>query len=247
MDEFNNYFRMATATWVNGTAQSNLYVLDMDLKIVGSLEGIEPGETMDSARFIGNRAYLSTSVVKSDPFFVIDLTNSSSPKILGYLKIPGFNRYLHPYDDNHVIGVGRDQSNHVKISLFDVTNVGSPVPISNYTFLGDWSDTPVLTDHKAFLFDKSKDLLAIPVSFCQNVNSVISWYQAAYVFNVTLAEGFVLRNFITHQSSVIWDPSYWVKRAFYIDNVLYTVSDKKILMNDLSSFGLALIKQLDLP
>jgi uncharacterized secreted protein with C-terminal beta-propeller domain len=248
MDEFNNYFRIATATWINGTAQSNLYVLDMDLKIVGSLERIEPGETMDSARFMGNRAYLSTSVVRRDPFFVIDLTDPANPQILGNLTIPGFNRYLHPYDDNHVIGVGRDGDNHVKISLFDVTNVGAPINISSYTFPGDWSDTPVLTDHKAFLFDKSKELLVIPASYYQN-SGVTSWWQEAYVFKVTLSEGIHLRDTITHEGStsgtVYWDASYWVKRALYIDNVLYTVSDKKIKMNDLDS--LALLNQLILP
>lgn len=247
MDESNGYFRIATENWINGTVQSNLYVLDMDLKIVGSLEGIEPGETLDSARFIGNRAYLSTSVAVKDPFFVIDLTNPSNPKILGYLKIPGFNRYLHPYDDNHIIGVGRDEKFHVKISLFDITNVSAPVPIGNYTFPGAWSDTPVLNDHKAFLFDKSKDLLVIPVSLNQYVSST-SWWQGAYVFNVTLAEGFVLKGRINHEGNVIdWNASYWVNRALYIDNVLYTVSDKKIMMNDLNSDNLALINQLDLP
>lgn len=244
MDESNGYFRIATETWINGTVQSNLYVLNKDMNIVGSLEGIEPGETMDSARFMGNRAYLSTSVVRKDPFFVIDLTNPSSPKILGNLTIPGFNRYLHPYDDNHVIGVGRDGNNHVKISLFDVTNVSAPISLGNYTFPDDWSDTPVLTDHKAFLFDKSKDLLVIPVSFYQK-GDLPSWWQAAYVFNVTLTKGFVLKGSITHQSSSLeWDTNYWVKRAFYIDNVLYTLSDKKIMMNDLNSLDLALINQL---
>jgi uncharacterized secreted protein with C-terminal beta-propeller domain len=219
----------------------------MDLKIVGSLEGIEPGETMDSARFMGNRVYLSTSVVRKDPFFVIDLTNASNPTILGNLTIPGFNRYLHPYDDNHVIGVGRDGGNHLKISLFDVTNVSAPYRIDEFAFPGDWSDSPVLSDHKAFLFDKSKDLLVIPVSFYQSIE-LPSWYQAAYVFNVTLSEGFVLSGSITHQGSITdWDTSLWVKRALYIDNVLYTVSDKKIMMNDLNSDSLALINQLILP
>lgn len=253
MDESNGYFRIATENWINGTVQSNLYVLNMTLKIVGSLEGIEPGETMDSARFMGNRVYLSTSVVRRDPFFVIDLEDPNNPRILGYLKIPGFNRYLHPYDDNHIMGVGRDENNHLKISLFDVTNVDAPVLMSNYTFPGEWSDTPVLSDHKAFLFDRSRNLLVIPVSLNQYTVSVeksSSWWQGAYVFDVTLSEGFVLRGTITHQvSSTIdtpyWDMSYWVTRALYIDNVLYTVSDKKIMMNDLDS--LALIGQLSLP
>jgi len=246
MDEYNNYFRVATATWVNGTAQSNVYVLNMNLSIVGSLENIAPGETLDSARFIGNRCYLSTSIVRRDPFFVIDVENASDPKILGYLKIPGFTRYLHPYDDTHIIGIGRNETNHVKISLFDVSNVSAPIEIGEYAVDGAWSDTLVLTEHKAFLFDKSKDLLVIPVSVYSSWDKYSLW-QGAYVFKITLTDGVVLRGGITHQEAGAseWESAYWVKRALYIENVLYTVSDKKIKMNSLDD--LSLINKIEFP
>jgi inhibitor of cysteine peptidase len=245
MDEYNNYFRIATTRWVNGTTQNNLYVLNMNLSIVGSLENIAPSETIDSARFIGNRCYLATSIVRRDPFFVIDVENATEPKILGYLKIPGFTRYLHPCDESHVIGVGRDENNSVKISLFDVSNVSDPVEIDMYSVGGVWSDTLVLTEHKAFLFDKSKDLLAIPVSIYYNGDKYWQW-QGLYVFNITISEGLVLRGNITHEEygGVFWDSNYWVNRALYIENVLYTVSDKKIKMNSLED--LTEIKEIQL-
>jgi len=247
MDEYNNYFRIATATWVNGTAQSNLYVLNMNLSIVGSLENIAPGETLDSARFIGNRSYLSTSIVRRDPFFVIDVENASDPKILGYLKIPGFTRYLHPYDESHVIGIGRDETNHVKISLFDVSNVSAPIEIDKYAVDGAWSDTLVLTEHKAFLFDKSKDLLVIPVSIGTYEGYKNSLWQGAYVFNITITARLVLKGSVTHLEAGAseWDNSYWVRRSLYIENVLYTVSDKKIKMNSLED--LTLINEIKFP
>jgi uncharacterized secreted protein with C-terminal beta-propeller domain len=236
MDEYNNYFRIATTEWVNGTTQNNLYILNMNLSMVGSLENIPlaVGERIDSARFIGNRCYLATSRVQRDPFFVIDVENATEPKILGYLKIPGFTRYLHPYDESHLIGVGRSENNSVKISLFDVSNVSAPIEIGMYSVGGFWSDTPVLTEHKAFLFDKSKDLLAIPVSIYYNGDKYFPW-QGLYVFNITLNGGIVPRGNITHQEngSVYWDTTYEVKRALYIENVLYTVSDRKIKMNSL--------------
>lgn len=246
MDEYNNYFRIATTTWTHGTAKSNLYVLNMNLSIAGSLENIAPGETLDSARFIGNRCYLSTSIVQKDPFFVIDVENASDPKILGYLKIPGFTRYLHPYDETHIIGIGKD-GNNVKISLFDVSNVSAPIEIDKYAFDGVWSDALVLTEHKAFLFDKSKDLLAIPVSMSTYDGYVYSQWQGAYVFNITLTNGLVLKGSVTHQEAGVngWDSGYWVKRSLYIENVLYTVSDKKIKMNSLED--LKLINEIEFP
>ncbi|HVP92303.1 MAG TPA: beta-propeller domain-containing protein [Acidobacteriota bacterium] len=248
MDEFNGYFRIATTTRINGTTQNNLYVLNTNLTIVGGLEDIAPGEAIDSARFIGDRCYLATSVVRRDPFFVIDVKNATEPKILGYLKIPGFTRYLHPYDEDHVIGVGRDENNHVRISLFDVTNVSAPIAMSNYTVEGDWSDTAVLTEHKAFLFDKSKYLLVIPltISTYDEVTYSSHTWQGVYVFNVTLS-GLALRGNVTHQDDSVsyWDSNYWINRALYIDNVLYTISSSKIKMNDLET--LALMNEIELP
>ncbi|MEM2952653.1 MAG: beta-propeller domain-containing protein [Candidatus Bathyarchaeia archaeon] len=245
MDEYNNYFRIATTTWANGNTQNNLYILDMNLSMVGSLTNIAPDEAIDSARFIGNRCYLATSVARKDPFFVIDVENPEAPKILGYLKIPGFTRYLHPYDETHVIGVGRNENNSVKISIFDVSNVNSPIEIDKYTVPGAWSDTLVLEDHKAFLFDKAKELLAMPVSIYDPYKGSV--WQGAYVFKITTSYRLIWRGSISHQEPSItgWDSSYWVKRTLYIENVLYTVSERKIKMNSLED--LSLINEIVFP
>ncbi len=111
-----------------------------------------------------------------------------------------------------------------------------PKEIDTYQIDG-WSDSPVLSDHKALLFDKSKDLLVIPV---------ITYYeQGAYVFNITIQDGIGLRGRITHDDLgyyYYWGP-YYVKRALYIDNVLYTISDKKVMMHNLET--LVEIKQIE--
>jgi uncharacterized secreted protein with C-terminal beta-propeller domain len=243
MDEYENYFRIATETRSNGTVQSNVYILGMNLSVVGRLENIAPNETLDSARFIGNRVYLSTSVIQRDPFFVIDIENATSPTILGYLKIPGFTRYLHPYDGDHLIGIGKDGLN-VKISLFDVTNVSAPIELAKYYFEDFWSDTPVMTEHKAFLFDKEKELLVFPMS---RSNLDYSPWQGACVFRISMTGGLVYRGAVSHQDSGVnpWDTKYYVSRELYIESVLYTVSGSKVQMNNLSD--LSLISQIQLP
>ena len=250
MDEYNSFFRIATTKWTNDGSKNNLYILNRGLNIVGKLEGLAPGERIYSARFMGDRCYLVT-FKQVDPFFVIDLSNPTDPRVLGYLKIPGFSGYLHPYDEDHIIGIGKQNSN-VKLSLFNVTNVTAPTETDKYIVSGDWSDSTVLTDHKAFLFDKSKQLLTLPVSinFIEVKNGEYytkRYWQGAYVFNITLGGGFVLRGNVTHQDNGVngWESGYCVKRALYIENVLYTVSDKKIKMNSLED--LALIKEIELP
>jgi len=245
MDEHAGYFRIATTSWTSGSSQNNVYVLDMDLSIVGRLEDLASGERIYSARFMGDRCYLVT-FRQIDPFFVIDLKDPTSPKVLGQLKIPGFSSYLHPYDEKHVIGIGKEGAN-VKMSLFDVSNVSYPKETGKYLANGSWSNTPILTDHKAFLFDKTKNLLAIPISINKIEFDKDSMWQGVYVFNITLDKEFVLKGRITHveDASNYSSYLYQVKRSLYIDNVLYTISDKKIKMNSLEN--LEQINEIELP
>jgi len=250
MDEYNGFFRIATTKWTNTGSQNNLFVLNMSLNIVGELPNLAPGERIYSARFMSDRCYLVT-FKQVDPFFVIDLSNPTEPKVLGYLKIPGFSGYLHPYDENHIIGIGK-QDNNVKLSLFNVTNVTAPTETAKFIVSGDWSDSTVLTDHKAFLFDESKQLLVLPVSIGfikvkDNEYYTTNHWQGAYVFNITLSDGFALRGNVTHQENGVggWESSHQVKRALYIENVLYTMSDKKIKINSLED--LALLREIELP
>jgi inhibitor of cysteine peptidase len=234
MDEYNSYFRLATTAWTDGASQNNVYVLDMNLTMVGKLENIAPGETIYSVRFMGDRGYIVT-FRQVDPFFAIDLQNPYNPKVLGVLKIPGYSSYLHPYDESHIIGIGKDGST-VKISLFDVSNVTDPKEIDNYQVSGRWSDSPVLSDHKALLFNSSKNLLVMPI-----ITSDYSIWQGAYVFKVTIQEGIALRGQITHTENTAdlgyyyYPQPYYVKRSLYIENVLYTISDKKVMMNNLET------------
>ncbi|MEM2806760.1 MAG: beta-propeller domain-containing protein [Candidatus Bathyarchaeia archaeon] len=226
MDEYDGYFRITTARWVNGIRTNDLYILDMNLTIVGNLMDIAPGENLDSTRFIGNRCYLTTSVWRKDPFFVIDVENPREPKFLGKLDIPGFTRYLHPYDENHLIGVGIDENSKVQILMFNVSDVSKPFVTSNFTVPGGSSNTPVLWEHKAFLFDKAKELLVIPVFIYD-----YSW-QGVYILD-TSEYKFTLRGNVTHLDAGAngWNYAYQIERALYIEDMLYTVSDKKLKIN----------------
>jgi uncharacterized secreted protein with C-terminal beta-propeller domain len=273
MDEFNGYFRIATTigeVWATGESASrnNVYILDMELDTVGMLEDLAPGEKIHSARFMGNRCYLVT-FKKIDPLFVIDLSIPTNPMVLGQLKITGYSDYLHPYDENHIIGVGKEtieaeEGNFawyqgIKISLFDVTDVAVPKEITKYEIGDRGTDSPILYDHKAFLFDKERSLLVIPVTVAEinpdkypggvptSMYGDFVW-DGAYVFHISLEDGLEFRGGITHlpdnsellKSGYYYHSAYSVKRSLYIDNVLYTISELKIKMNslaDLSEIG----------
>ena len=261
MDEHGGYFRIATTTGWFGA--NHVYVLNESLNIVGRLEGLAPGEKIYSARFMGDRAYLVT-FKKVDPLFVIDLSDPFNPTVLGELKIPGYSDYLHPYDETHIIGVGKDTYDMgsfawyqgVKIALFDVSDPENPRELSKYVIGDRGTDSLVLRDHKASLFSRSKNLLVIPISVAEideeqypggvppNAFGKHVW-DGVYVFDISLTDGLVLRGGITHSEGNVqpgwgW---YWhrssssIKRSLYIEDVLYTISDGLVKMNDLVDLG----------
>jgi uncharacterized secreted protein with C-terminal beta-propeller domain len=261
MDEHNGYFRVATTTHKE-TTENAVFVLNMNLTAVGELklENSEVRETIQSVRFLGDKAYIVTFEQK-DPFFVLDMSNPTAPRVAGKLEIPGFSSYLHPYDENHVIGLGMENST-VKLSLFDVSNVNAPTETAKYIVQGDYTSSDALYEPKAFLFDRQKDLLVIPVSITQY--GVVEpggkeagmpvvqggYWQGALVFKLTLS-GFELRGGVTHQDGSVNQQYYYygdynkmVSRALYIDNTLYTVSNAKVKLNSLDS--LALVAEVNL-
>jgi uncharacterized secreted protein with C-terminal beta-propeller domain len=256
MDEHDDRFRVATTveyyTQYQGTVRSNaVYVLDENLEIVGGLDEIAPDESIFSARFMGDRLYLVT-FQQIDPFFVIDLS-SDTPKILGELKIPGFSNYLHPYDEDHVIGVGRDtkevgsgrvQQLGVKIALFDVSNVSDPKVVDDFVIGDSSTHSEALNDHKAFFFDKKKDILSIPISSDLKSLEGVSdakmiapdWnrWNGFYVFGMDTRDGINLKGTVTHTENDSRFYGMGHSRTFYIEEVLYTASDLYLKMNSIN-------------
>jgi uncharacterized secreted protein with C-terminal beta-propeller domain len=257
MDESGDRFRVATTneiyTQYEGVIRSNaVYVLDEQLNIVGGLDEIAPDESIYSARFMDDRLYLVT-FQQIDPFFVIDLS-SDTPKILGELKIPGFSNYLHPYDEEHVIGFGRDtkeidngrvQQLGIKIALFNVADVNNP-KVADDIVIGDRSThSEALHNHKAFFFDKKSGVLSIPISGDAEILEGISSskmfapdynrWSGFYVFDLEKSDGFNLKGTVTHSAE---DSRYYGMgnaRTFYIDEVLYTASEGYLKMNSLNN------------
>lgn len=159
MDKSGDYFRIATngVEWNSKKRETMVYVVDKDMKIVGTLFGIAPEEQMKSARFMGNVLYLVT-FMQTDPLFVVDLSVPEKPEIKGELKIPGFSTYLHPAGDGLLIGVGEGGTmtgtdGTAKISLFDVSDPYNLKELDNYstgtnaTFTGNHKEFVVIDEN----------------------------------------------------------------------------------------------------
>jgi uncharacterized secreted protein with C-terminal beta-propeller domain len=273
MDENNGYFRIATTrsqSWsrleaATKASYNNVYVLDDKLKPVGILENLASGEQIYSARFMGDRAYLVT-YKQTDPLFAIDLKNPSAPKVLGELKIPGYSTYLHPYADNLLLGFGRDtevsssgavKTKGLKLGLFDVTDPSAPIELDSFITGDEYSDSIALYDHKAFLASNAKNLVSIPAVLKSGAYGQKVEFSGALVFGVANNK-LKLRGRIDHSDGGNYTKAdYWsgfnyydnsVKRSLYIDDSLYTFSNKFLRINNLKSGldDLTLIKTIDL-
>ena len=215
MDEYRGYLRVATTIgdyWrFRDRSTNNIYVLK-DLEVCGKLTGLARGERIYSVRFMGDIAYMVTYREK-DPLFVVDLSDPKDPKLLGKLKIPGYSTYLHPIDENRLIGVGKDDNRKLKISLFNVENRTNPIEVDKYVLPQYWS--PALYNPHAFLWDKDYKVLVIPAG------------NSCYIFKIE-GDRIYLKKEDTHKWNVL--------RSLYINQYLYTVSNQEIHIIDMEDW-----------
>lgn len=181
MGEHEDHLRVATTVRGNfsfGGARTetsnNVYVLgetDGELLVTGSVEGIAPTESIQAARFVGDRGYVVT-FEQIDPLFTLDLSDATNPRIVGELKVPGFSTYITEMDDDHLLAVGQYVPEPgtfgpwgVQLSIFDISDFANPVLMDSVILgqeTGAWSEA--VWNSKAFTYFKSQGLVALPVT-----------------------------------------------------------------------------------
>ena len=153
---------------------NNVYVLTQEnasLVTVGQVEGIAPGETIQSCRFLGDRGYVVT-FEQTDPFFTLNLSDPTNPRIMGELKVPGFSTFITPIDENHLLTVGQyvpesgpTWPQAVQLSIFDVSDFSNPQQTAN-VILGEGTGaySEAIWNPKAFTYYAEEGVVALPLS-----------------------------------------------------------------------------------
>jgi uncharacterized secreted protein with C-terminal beta-propeller domain len=182
LSEYDDILRIASTegnSWQNNTINS-LYTLSQheDLLLInGVLSGLgKDGETIRSVRFIGNHGYVVT-FRQTDPFYTIDLSDANNPKKAGELEIDGYSSYLHPIDETHILGIGRDakpdgQVMGLKMELFYVGDFNNPQSVSTYSFGNRYSYSELENNHKALAYRDSDKLLGFAYSMDKGLNEL---------------------------------------------------------------------------
>src|SRR2546426_2914199 len=266
LDEYDNYFRVATSRFakIGGayTRSDDVYVLGRDMSQVSAVRNIAPGENIYAVRFVGDMGYVVT-FEQIDPLFAISFKDISNPVVLSALKVTGYSDYLHPLPGGYLIGVGKEAAPSstgnfawylgMKLSLFRVFDNGTSTQVSKYLIGDRGTESPVLNDHLAFTFDSSRNITVIPVLLAKVSGNQsyspsspppygdIVW-QGVYVFKVTGA-GFTLLVRVSQYppgKRYGYSPvnKLHLVRCVIIGNYLYTISQDEVMVSSLSSFSM---------
>jgi uncharacterized secreted protein with C-terminal beta-propeller domain len=265
MDEHDGHLRIATTSGhvPNPNVHSTLSILvdnDTHLNVVGQIDSIAPTEDIRSVRFDRNRAFVVT-FKKTDPLFAFDLSNPSAPRIEGELKIPGYSTYMHLMDEDHLLTMGYDADDQgdfawfqgIMLQIFDVSDM-SDLKLLHKEVIGTRGSTSeAATNHLAFNYFAPKDLLAIPMTICEEGAGGSSYgdemtFSGLLVYEVTAAEGFTELGGVSHadpeaENSRYACTSWWtdsnsvVKRSIFMDDYVYSVALDQIKIDSLDNLG----------
>jgi beta propeller domain-containing protein len=217
------------------------------LVTVGRVGELGRGERIYAVRFMGDVGYVVT-FRQVDPLYTIDLSDPEKPRVLGALKILGYSSYLHPVDDELMLGLGQDATDQGRVlgsqlSLFDVGNLRKPERLHRRTIGPGSSEAEY--DHHAFLYWRPSRLVVVPVqtySFAEDGKDGSS-FVGAIALKVGRGSGFDELGRIVHLQTVDQgggQTAEWqvpIRRSLVVGNTLYTYSDAGLKANDLRTLA----------
>lgn len=269
MDEYNGHLRVATTVSGNGT-YNNLYVLDLNLKGVGKVENIAPGETIYAARFNKDKGSIVT-FVQVDPYYFFDLSDPKNPKIVAEIKEDGVSYYIHYIEGtDYTIGIGMDTSvtqwggvewKGLKVSLYRNTD-GEAVNVRTLVMNGT-GHSELFYNPKVFLYDEERCWFAFTFESYDYTSYYGTMKQGLAVFSFDLTaskdsdkltfEG-TLTNLGTNADGFvdIYSSSYgshydsFVTRGIYIGDYIYTVSNRYIAAYKIGNLSAGAVSTIDM-
>jgi inhibitor of cysteine peptidase len=210
MDQHDGTLRITTTIPRAAGEESgnDLYTLDAGtLERRGSVTGMGDDQEVYAVRYVGDTAYVVT-FRRIDPLHVVNLSDPADPEEVGELELPGFSTYLHPIDDDHVLGIGEEES-RVKAVLFDVSDPENPTVADDRLLAERFS--AVSESHHAFTIDRRHGVFFLPAG------------DSAVVMDYTNGS-------LSEEASVTTDGP--AERARYVDDYLYVFAQDGITVLD---------------
>jgi uncharacterized secreted protein with C-terminal beta-propeller domain len=210
MDQHDGTLRITTTIPRAGGEESgnDLYTLDAGtLERRGNVTGMGDDQEVYAVRYVDDTAYVVT-FRRIDPLHVVNLSDPADPEEVGELELPGFSTYLHPIDDDHVLGIGEEEG-RVKAVLFDVSDPENPTVADDRLLAERFS--AVSESHHAFTIDRRHGVFFLPAG------------DSAVVMDYTNGS-------LSEEASVTTDGP--AQRARYVDDYLYVFAEDGITVLD---------------
>ncbi|MDE5582743.1 MAG: beta-propeller domain-containing protein [Ruminococcus sp.] len=225
---------------------NRVYVLDMDMNIVGSVADFGIDETIKSVKFDGETAYVVT-YEQTDPLFAIDLSDPTNPVILDEFKILGYSTYMQEWTDGRLLGFGvsadeNGRETGIKLTMFDNSDPYNLKAVATYTLDRNddenWIYSEAVWERKALLIAPEKNLIAVPVveehySYDDDVFSGTS--NTKYMF-FSFVDGEFLLNGETGSAENMDKYSYNFNRAVYIGDYVYILKNDEFVSVEMKNF-----------
>jgi len=282
ISEYEGVVRVATTTgqwgrwWMEDPEPMESHVITLshaldletgqtDLLEMGRVDEIAYNETIWSARFVEDRAYIVT-FQNMDPLWTIDLSNPTNPQIMGELEVPGVSTYIHPLSDDAILTIGLGPADeetglgldwgHTRLSLFNVSNFSDPQlsqvlsmsPVEDPSEGWTWAWSEATWEHKAFQYWAPKGMLAIPMNTYRydyyyddegRYHYDYDWVSKLMIVNVTEnsleIHGEVDHSQFYESEENQWWNSYNIRRSIFMGDYIYAISHGGITVTHLDS------------
>lgn len=196
----------------------------------------KPGEALFGVRFLGDRAYAVTFEV-IDPLYAIDIGDPADPFIAGELEVAGFSDFLHPVNDELLLGLGSGANGGVKLELFDVSDMAQPLSRGSITIGGPGTWSEAVYDRHAFTYQGDAaagiDRFALPIDvFDDGTGPTLG--SALHLFEIRdkASPAVTTLNAAGVISPAMSDPNNpeWVtrSRAFIHDDTVFYIRDEDV-------------------
>jgi Beta propeller domain len=208
-------------------------------------------------RFFDNISYVVT-FERTDPFYVLDLSDPEEPKILGELEIPGFSEFMHPINDDNsiLVTIGQDADDEgmalgFQVSIFDSTDPTNPTLMDRYVVSQKWSGSSASWDERAFRYVRVGDLgrLVVPVNIYagwdEQGHQLGENFEGFMVFGVDLSksENIITKELDIDHTSLAYASegvqqgcycfSSFYERSMVFNGDLMTIKNQRVISTDL--------------
>ena len=202
-----------TARRTYGSVTSaSLYCIDIEkMVVVASVKEFAPqGETVQSARFDGNTAYVCTAIVFTDPVFVFDLSDLENITYKDTGVIEGYSHSLIELEGGYLLGIGQTGWSTIKLELYLETENGL-VSVSKV----ELEDAYGTSDYKAHYVNREEMIFGFAYQ------QYSPKYKTVYhVFKIVNGEIVTAAEIDIHEKSV-----FSLCRGVYVDGYFYVLSD----------------------